>query len=128
MNLESQVCGVEYAKNLTSLRVKMPSYFIWVKYKNSFKVEVRPRQDFLEKFSLSGPEVKIFPAYTVAELFELVFALSNIVWKICKVKNNWMIYSSKDEPGLMAPPGFPVFSAFTVANCLAELLIYLVKA
>lgn len=78
MKLENQVASLELAKKLKELGVKQESYFAWVLSAPFFDgnhserdLVLNPNQ-FEELVENCGDEFELYPAYTVAELGEML--------------------------------------------------------
>lgn len=69
MNLENQVCSLENAKRLKELGLFIPSLFYWDYYGRTTDPVIKP----VEKL-LYDTRYEQIPAYTVAELGEIIMA------------------------------------------------------
>lgn len=75
MKLEDQVCSLELSKRLKELRINKDSLFVWISIiKTGFNfIKLR------ESFEPDGEDIGAYsyPAFTVAELGELLFEKAN---------------------------------------------------
>ena len=125
MNLESQVCSLELAKRLKELGVPQESLWYWVQRKNTTAYVTERDLAFGYQPKNMGKVLNTYSAFTVAELGELALKDSNVEWKLFHNPRNgiWMLYSA-GTPGYH-DPDLPVFTADTLVNTLAKMLIYL---
>jgi hypothetical protein len=120
-NLDWQLSNLELSKRLCELGVKQESLFYHVDYQG-YNSEIVTKEKRVGSGGVS--------AFTVAELGEKVLKNSNIEWKLFFIlrgenAGKVMIYSAK-TPGYHNP-NLPTFMADTLANMLAEMLIYLIE-
>lgn len=128
MNLEDQVCSLELSKRLKELRVKREPYFWWIDgdiIGNSEFLGMSP----IEKILLLSGKIEAYPAFTVAELGEMLPE---------------DLYEDKDDPDsvlrhlcIEKSEGWDVSYCFShyykkcrddnMANAMAKMLIYLLE-
>lgn len=125
-----QVCSYDEALTLHALGLKAPSVFSWQKYSLKEDPILLYFGDIdREKFNflvLSGTLEHDFPAYTVAELGDILktrYVGSHWVYlpdffEEAEKGNKWRCYIGGDEIG---------FVAHTEASARAKMLIYLLK-
>lgn len=117
MEIENQVVSLELAKKLKELGVKQDSLFYWER-ENEFALEKDDEWclSYKSEMIYCEPEDRCISAFTVAELFELLPVETNLEKQI---KNQW--FSKYYQIGSDSIGGD------TPANCLANMLIYLLE-
>jgi len=132
--IKKEVVSLDLAKRLQELNVKNDSLFNWVvldKNHPLYEVHYKTRQqDDLEKllagsiiygrdpYEKSCGEFIHYPAYTVAELGELLPAKYSMSWKISKPL--WYCAEDVYDDSIS-------FMAVTEADARAKMLIYLIE-
>lgn len=69
LNIEDQVCSLEYSKELTSLGVKQESYFYWVIIP---KNNLGNNNEYVDLWNCQPEHLEYYSAFTVAELGEII--------------------------------------------------------
>jgi hypothetical protein len=118
-NLNNLVCSLELSKKLKELGVKQGSYFWWnFNEENGWVVE-----DKIWEFGDNGRDcIKSYSAYTSGELGELFpkeewFTIERKVGMLSN-KLKWFVTNKLTDK---------VFTAETLANAMAKMLVYLLE-
>lgn len=124
MNIESQVCALEYSKRLDELGIKKKSIFVWEYFNNQcYAVRFIPNAVVPGDFS----NVKWFKAYTASELGEMlpyeIHGKSLIIEKC--YSNLWSLkYTDKDY---LREQILAEFNSKKQSDASAKMLIHLLE-
>lgn len=134
MKLEDQVCSLELAKKLVELDVEVEPYFCW--YEIDDRYTTLNHDTVGEVRWVVGQYIKgeyaseWYPAYTVAELGELIKAPNNGDDVFCDFLTHevrvWLA-SPEADYDYPAPQEGSCFAADTEADARAKMLIYLIE-
>jgi len=137
MNLESQVCSLELAKQLKELGVEKSSLFYWGAYENPLSGIVSEKTCSDDDWDIYYCDDKTYkkcppdwdyPAYTVAELGEMLpdILKENFTLWMKKYENSW-VYDYSYKSISITGDCETIFSDKTEANARAEMLIWLIE-
>lgn len=120
MNLESQVCALEYVKRLEELGVKQESLFYWCNVNNwEYKSVLRYCPQAIDReLALSGYAVS---AFTVAELGEMLPDNCYTQKDCATLPVEWICHRIIDENQE------DIWIGDTEANARVKMLIYLIE-
>jgi len=125
MNIESQVCSLEFARRLKELGIEQSSLFYWIKYKNRSPYSIA----YLAHFFRDEKNIveELYSAFTVAELGEMLQPF-NIVTSKYKKGNKmvWNVYV-QDMTMRINKTYEPSHVGYTEADARAKMLIYLLE-
>ena len=143
MKIQNQVCPRKLSQKLVELGVKIKPYLWWrndypnnpSKYRNKWYIENEYQLTIGEKPVKYEKGWHLLPAYSVAELGEIINSTIEIVWETSYSHHlgdwNWEILDFDVDPDKY-PAGFKVDEQgnceyLTEAEARAELLIYLIE-
>ncbi len=120
MKLESQVTSLELSKRLHELGIKKKSIFVWEYFnENCYAVVFIPFAVVPDKFN----NYKLYPAYTVAELGEMLpSSVASHYWLKIINWNEFDLSYEDDSFNLIAE-----VQDSNEANARAKMLIYLLE-
>jgi hypothetical protein len=125
MNIQDQVVSLELAKKLLTLGVKQNSLFVWEYFSPMcYGIKFIPYAVLYNSYSTN--EFKLYPAYTVAELGEILpkfVTLKDIDYYSYDLKYNRNGYPYYFASGI----NFKCEENETEANARAKMIIYLIE-
>ncbi len=117
MKLEDQVCSLELSLKLRKLGITIPSYFVWYEAPASNSWDIVRTERFID----DGAKQRSIPAFTVAELGEILIGY----------KHNFFPYFCDNPRELVWVYNFGAYPehvlAKTEADCRAKMLIHLIE-
>ncbi|HJY22880.1 MAG TPA: hypothetical protein VJ279_08355 [Hanamia sp.] len=129
MRLENQVCSLQPSKKLHELGLNHPSIFVWEYFNDkAYAVKYYPFAVVRDEFNESN--LQIYPAYTVAELGEI---LPDYLYPKSASGHDRPLFMTKVEDvyivSILNPNQtmYPRFYSKNEADARAEMLIYLIE-